>query len=153
MRTLRHHLRASGIALAAIVGMLSMVGEASARATSGASEARKACCVAPTPADCCCCPAKADPRPASAGPQDPSIASGVRLAASDRPCGCRADTPAAPASKPESSSRERRPERADEASVATAFVPYAPGSFARSVPPTGSPPSFPLSFLISRLRI
>jgi hypothetical protein len=153
MTGLRHHLRLPWFALAAIVGMLSMVGEASARSTSGAAGARKSCCVVSTPADCCCCPAKAEPLAPSVGPKAAIVAVEVRLSASDRPCECRSDEPAAPASRLESSPTRLLSERAHEEVVATAFSVRPLASLCRFDSPPGSPPKSPIYLLTTRLLI
>jgi hypothetical protein len=149
----RHHLRLSHIALAAIVGMLSMVGEASARMPGGLSDSAKSCCIVPMPSDCCCCPAKANSLAASAG-RSTEIANGeTRLAAPAGSCECRSNEPAAPASKPESRSPDRRTERVSEGAVDTSFFVRPPVTSSRFIPPTDGPPNSPLHLITIRLQI
>ena len=153
MTDLRYHLRHSLIALAAIVGMLSMVGEASARNPGGSSNTPKSCCVVTTPADCCCCPAKPDSLPFSAG-RSTGVATGeTRVATPDRSCECRSNEPAAPASKPESRSQEQRSERVSEGAFDTSFFVRPSVTSSRYIPPTGGPPNSPLPLLTIRLQI
>jgi hypothetical protein len=130
-----------------------MVGEASARSTGRAVDAPKSCCVVATPSACCCCPAKAESLATSVVPKAATVAAEARLSAPGRPCECRSDEPAAPASKPESSPTKPRSERAHDEMVATAFSVRPLASLDRFISPPGNPPKSPLALLTTRLLI
>jgi hypothetical protein len=153
MTTAHHHLRLPWFALAAIVGMLSMAGEVSARTMKGSSEAPKSCCITPPPWDCCCCPAKAK----SVAPAIERLAmlptGEARLSAPAVPCECRSDEPADPASKPESSTAYQLSQRAGEEPSGSPFATLPSTPFAHFVPPGGSPPKSPLYLHTTRLLI
>jgi hypothetical protein len=122
MTAFRHHPRLPWFALAAIVGMLSMVGEASARPVKGATEAPKSCCVVPPPSDCCCCPAKPKPLMPAVERSAMLPTGEARLSAPAIPCECRTDEPADPYSKPESRTPEPGSEPASEETVGSSFA-------------------------------
>jgi hypothetical protein len=153
MTAFRHHPRLPWFALAAIVGMLSMVGEASARTVKGATQAPKSCCVVPPPSECCCCPAKAKPLIPAIELSAMFPTDGARLSAPAVPCECRSDEPADPASKPESRTDEQRSDRAGEELAGSTFAAPPSATFAHFVPPTGSPPKSPLYLRTTRLLI
>jgi hypothetical protein len=153
MTAFRHHPRLPWFALAAIVGMLSMVGEASARTMKGTADAPKSCCVMPPPSDCCCCPAKAKPLVPAIEQPAASPTGEARLSVPAVPCECRSDEPADPASKPESRNLEQRPERTGEKAADSPFVTVPSTRLALFVPPTGSPPKSPLYLRTTRLLI
>jgi hypothetical protein len=153
MTAFRHHPRLPWFALTAIVGMLSMVGEASASTVKGATQAPKSCCVVPPPSDCCCCPAKAKPLIPAIELSAMFPTDEARLSAPAIPCECRTDEPADPYSKPESRTPEQGSERASEEQVGSSFVLHPSTAFARFVPPTGNPPKSPLYLHTTRLLI
>src|SRR5258708_2063011 len=112
MTAFRHHPRLPWFALAAIVGMLSMVGEASARTVKGATRAPRWGGVVPRPWECCCGRAKARPLTPAIELWAMSPPEGAGLSAPAVPCECRWDEPTDPASKPESRTDEQRSDRA-----------------------------------------
>lgn len=112
MPRFRRHVRFSLIAFAAIAGMLSFGGEASASTSTAAvsrakaQASRRSCCVKQRVcAACCCVPAGASARRGEPRAL-PAIApsTGARLASSTGvPCECRSNDPAAPARLPDES--------------------------------------------------
>jgi hypothetical protein len=154
MTGFRFHFRLTWIALAAIVGMLSVVSNASASATSGASQnGARACCLKRVCTVCCCPSASASSSPLTAGRSEALLSTEGRFTAPARPCECRSSEPASPASRHDSRSSE---DRADQTSGESAQLNvYAPTAvtFARRNLPTASPPKSPLYLRTSRLLI
>ncbi len=158
MSTPRQHLRLPLVAFAAIVGLLSMGGEASARGGSGVADRARSCCVAPKSPDhsCCCCSSKSAESPSTVTIERRLVASVARvelLSTGGDSCECRSNVPADAASNPVSRSMERRSdcrvERFAEASVAS----LRSASMVRFVSLQACPPRSPLAFLTSRLLI
>src|SRR5581483_9413275 len=102
MSGLRRHLRLSWVALAAIAGMLSVVGEASACSAKPEIKAGRPCCAASQTPSCCCEAPATDS--ADLPPTAPRAGDG--LARPPAPCQCRPGEPAEPAQKSESSPSE-----------------------------------------------
>jgi hypothetical protein len=145
---LPQHLRLGGIVLAAIVGMLSVIGESSACSTKAASK----CCPGPVRSACCCESSKAESHPESTERETVRPTSAGRFAPKAG-CECRTGEPTEPASKPESPSSENRTGQDGARSVERIFGVRPAIAIARLVPPTASPPRTPLYHRTSRLLI
>jgi len=144
------HRLLPSLALAAIVGMLSVAGEASACSVQRASTAASACCAGTA---CCCEPTKVEPHPESADRTTSLPLGGDGLSLPASPCHCRPSEPTEPASKSESPSPERRTDQ-DRARSGELIFGFRPAIvFVRPVLPTESPPRAPLYLRISRLLI
>jgi hypothetical protein len=153
MNGLRYHFRLIWIALAAILGMSSVVGNASASTTAGVPKnGSLACCLKRVCTVCCCTPAPAsDPSKTERSMALPSSESG--LYSSARPCECRSGGPGSPASRHESrSSEDRHDETQGEPVDLSVHVPTAV-PFARLMVPTANPPKSPLYLRTARLLI
>jgi hypothetical protein len=108
MTRLRQHLFASAVAIAAVAGMLSAAGEASASTASGtARNDSRGCCAKRACTGCCCEPATAQERTETTQTVVLSSRRGS-LAIPARSCECRRGEPAAPASRQESQTSESR---------------------------------------------
>lgn len=145
----RFHHRLPWIALAAVLGFLSLVGDAGAASSRGGS---RGCCVTTRACGGCCCDPVADSTRTEpvARPLARPTPEG-RLTTPDRPCECRSGEPSAPASRNESRPFEDRPDREQDGAAVSA-VPTAPAVAAfRPVLPTVSPPGPPLLLRTSRL--
>jgi hypothetical protein len=149
MIAIRHHFRLPLVALAAIVGMLSAVGEVSA--CTATRRAAGACCDGRDRSACCCEAGKAGPQPRSADGARTHSPSGGGLRAPDASCQCRSGGPTDPAPKPRSPSSERRtdPDRIRSVGPVTHVRPTT--ALVRLIPPTESPPGNPLYLRTSRL--
>jgi hypothetical protein len=158
MARLLRHARLGWIALAAIVGVLSSAEGAAAGTMAAGCEPDEGCCVSrPMPA-CGCCPS---PTPSNAG-ASAGLADGdvqreldrtASLGQNVRPCECRANDPAAPASKTDRTSPERR-QGGDQSPICEVrhVTDEQPSPFAAPlVPPGSSPPRTPLYLRTSRL--
>jgi hypothetical protein len=153
MTDLRHHFRLPWIVLAAILGLFSIVGEASASTpTATPRNSARACCIGRVCSACCCVPADAVSSPAAVKksvviPARPTLTSPVPL------CECRPGGPTSPASKTEPCSFE------DHSSQASATPPemtveHRPAiTLVWIIPSTGNPPKSPLYLRTSRLLI
>jgi hypothetical protein len=149
MTSLRPHPRFPWIALAAFVGLLSVVGEASACSDKPASKATRSCGSA-CPATACCCES---PSPESTDLSTAPRPVGVNLSVPYAPCECRPGGPTDPASKPESTSSERRSDHDRVESVDVTIEAHPAIASARIVLPAESPPKTPLYLRTSRLLI
>lgn len=149
MTGLRHHLRLPWFVLAAIVGMLSVAGEASACSIKAASKAARSCCTS-APASACCCET---PGPGSSHLSRAPSLIGNSLAVPNPTCECRPGTPGDPAPKPASPSSERRTDQGRVESVDLTHEVPPSLTFARIVLPANSPPKTPLYLRTSRLLI
>jgi hypothetical protein len=149
MSLLRPHPRFPWIALAAFVGLLSAVGEASACSDKPASKATRSCGSA-CPANACCCEA---PSPESTGLSTEPTPLGVNLSVPYAPCECRPGVPTDPASKSESTSSERRSDHDRAEAIDVIFEALPAITLVRIVLPTDSPPKIPLYLRTSRLLI
>lgn len=160
MASLLRHARLGWIALAAIVGVLSSAGGASAGAMGGGSGHGGDCCAARPMDDCGCCTAPAPSRAARGGEpaavvEDRALTRSATLRHGTRPCVCRAEDPAAPASKGERPTSERR-QSSERTFVCEVLqvVDEQPSPFAtRRLLPGSSPPRAPLYLRTLRLLI
>jgi len=155
MTDLRHSLRVPGIAIAALVGMLSVVSDASASGTSATPrKGIPACCLNRACTLCCCKPASASARrepaapPATLAPNRADLANSPTL-----PCGCRANDPAAPAPRPQLSSGNPSSDqdRGDSLGLAPEFT--SAHAFVRDMRHVPSPSKSPLYLRHARLLI
>jgi hypothetical protein len=156
MALFRHHSRLAWVAVAAIMGMLSVAGDASASTADVAPRGDiRSCCAEGRCTVCCCKPAEAPPRPRPADRSAALPSKGGDIAAPARPCECRSSEPATPAPKPESRSSEGRGDQARGEPVDPALDAGPPpaATFARLILPTSSPPKSPLYLRIARLLI
>lgn len=154
MTRLYHHLRLPWIALAAIVGLLSVAGESAACEAKSTPKAARSCCASRSSSDCggCCGFVEDSSRPAANG-RSVAAAAEVGLAVPQRQCECRSGGPAAPAPKPESRPAQTRPDRDRDTDVAFFIEDSAAVTFAPLTPrPSGSPKT-PLYLRTSRLLI
>jgi hypothetical protein len=152
MTTVRSYLHIPSLAFAAIMGMLSVVGEASACSAKGPGKAMGACCAGPDQSACCC--DQVEPRPALTDRTAVGMPGGTgRLLAPDSPCECRPGEPTESAPKPESSSSENRTDRESTRSLEQVFPVQPTIAVDRLVQPTQSPPGTPLYLRTSRLLI
>jgi hypothetical protein len=135
----------SWIALAAMLGVLSLAGDATA---ASPREDACACCPVRKLARCCCEPTTAPTR-SGAVERSRTIAPGDDA----RPCECRPDAPASPASRQEPRAPQTRVDRGDGSvnppcpAVASTTFDDRPGG------PTAVPPKTPLYLRIAHLRI
>lgn len=152
MTASHHHFRLSTVVLAAIVGMFSAVGEASASSpkTDGQGAGR-ACCLGRVCAKCCCPPAsKVSGLPSSGQSANVSLGSS-RLSTPAPLCGCRPGSPNSPASDEEPRPSETRQDQiAGHAAQPT--VESVPAiTLVRVVLSPAVPPKAPLYLRTSRL--
>lgn len=143
--------------MAAIVVLLSMVGE-SAAACEGknAPKSARSCCASRSASgdgNCCCKPAEDSSRSVTSERTAAPALVEVGLLIPQRPCECRPGEPAAPASKPESRPAQARPDHDRDESVAFAFGDRAAVKFAPLSPHPDGPPKIPLYLRTSRLLI
>jgi hypothetical protein len=151
---LRSYLRLSSIALAAIVGMLSVAGEAVACSAKDPGAGARSCCASPSRSACCCEAEKAEPGPPSIERTAVGLLSGSgHLLAPNSPCECRTGGPNEPAPKPQSPTSERRTDQ-ERARSFESILEFCPTTiFFSLIPPTESPPGVPLYLRSSRLLI
>jgi hypothetical protein len=151
MAVQRLQLRLPWVALVAIMGMLSVAGEATAGTVNGAS---RECCIVRTCDKCCCDAPSTSSPPATTNRPSAHPSDRANLTTPTRPCECRSGEPAAPAPKPASRSSESRGDQARSNSFARSVDAPAPADvFARLLLPTGSPPKTPLYLRTARLLI
>ena len=153
MTRLCQRSRLPWIALAAIVGLLSMAGETTACELRSAPKAARSCCASRPASGACgaCC----------GTPEGPATVAGSAIPASvevgpvhpRQNCECRSGEPASPAPKPESRPGQTRPDRDRDAEVASSFEERSPVTFAPLVPRLDGPPKIPLYLRTSRLLI
>ena len=130
----RHHLRALAVAFVAIVGLLSMAGNADASSTGGANP--RGCCVKRTCAACCCEPAN----PVLPAARQATGSFGSSVNATALPCECRSSDSPAPASRHESRSVEERSERGVDEFVEPTFPLASMKTLSHGIPSNASPP-------------
>jgi hypothetical protein len=150
MNATLHHLRHSSIVLAAIVGMFSAVGEASASAPQADAPGR-ACCVGRMCAGCCCPTVRKVSVPATSGRLAIVSSALPRLAPPAPLCECRPSSPDAPASRHEPRPPETREDQAFGPAIGPTVVSDPATELARI---DASPPSsarIPVYLLTSRL--
>lgn len=152
MVSLRRHARTLWIALAAIVGVVSAPGDAQARMAEGTAKGGADCCVSRPMTDCGCCVAEARPsRPAA--PMRLAAPHATSPDAAGRHCECRADTPEAPASKPERMAGERRSSDQRAGLAHLHLIPARPATpVGPQVPPGDSSAEAPLYLLTLHFR-
>lgn len=140
------------IALAAIVGMLSVGGTASACSGKQTSSPRSCCSTRPS-SDCGCCVAT----PADAMPEPDSLAASpgrILEAAPAPPCECRADEPTPTPGRPaQRAAVERIEAGAGEVLPSLVAAARPVPSLARRLIANESPPDSPLFLRHSRLLI
>lgn len=158
MSTPRPHLRLPLVAFAAIVGFVSMVGEASARGGSGGVDRAKSCCVATDSPDhsCCCCASKSADSSGTVTTERRLVAPVAEIELSStagNSCECRLNVPADAASNPVSRSMERRSDCGVERFAEASAASLRSASMVRFVSLQSCPPRSPLAFLTSRLLI
>jgi hypothetical protein len=152
MTGLRRDLCVPLVALWAIIGMLSVTGEASACSMTAASAASRACCTASAGSACCCESTTVESQPEPVARTTVLPAAGG-LFAPKTPCECREGEPTEPASKPGQPSPERRTDQDRNGSVELTFEVRPAIVFVRLISPTESPPGAPLYLRTSRLLI
>jgi hypothetical protein len=145
---LHHHFRLPCIALAAIVGVLSVVSEAAA---APSKETTRSCC---SRAGCGmpCCEQPADRAAAQPSVALTTIQSGL-ASLPEMPCQCRSEEPAAPAPKSEPSSSEHRPDQDRASSVDLTIEAPRATAFVRATQPTSCLSRAPLYLRTTRLLI
>lgn len=141
------------VALAAIAGILSLAGDASACRVSDAAPAGRSCCVGRSPADCCCKGPVAAPERTATAPA-PIGASRPSLGIPSPGCECRPGEPTAPTDRPAQRVHDDRPDAGRAYDLAPGFVPV-PGlpPASRPIEPTASPPKAPIYLRTARLLI
>lgn len=143
----RHDLRPLWIAILAMLGLVSAVGDASACSTTP-----RACCDAEPTAACLCCDETPLPAPAPVSVGLATVA-GSHLQSPARPCECRVPSPSAPDAKQDSKSYDQRPDDSP-GELSTSVEPTRPAStILRWILCRTSPPEAPLYLLNSRLNI
>jgi hypothetical protein len=154
MTASRHHFRLSSIVLAAILGMFSAVGEASASApkTDGQGPGRL-CCIGRTCAKCCCPPASKASGLTASGPSTNVSLARSRLTAPAPLCECRPGGPNSPASDDEPRSSQTREDQiaghaAEPTVESVPAITLVPVVLSPAVPPKS-----PLYLRTSRLLI
>jgi hypothetical protein len=152
MTRLLRDLRAFGIALAAVAGVLSVSGTASACSAGAAGKATSSCCTARPDTACGCCGEAVDvPSPAVGTRVDSHHEAGSRVIPAGR-CVCRPERPPVPAGAPQSRPAERPSERLFDGAIT---VDAAPASAARlrssPLSPSGSTPDAPVYLRTARL--
>ena len=152
MTGLDHHFRLPWIAIAAIVGMLSVAPEVSACSPTRASLAASACCTGRTGSACCCEPATSESQSGSSDRTTITPTADGRLA-SQPLCECRPGKPTEPASKPVTPVSEHRTGHDRTGSMERAFDVRPIAAPDRLILPTESSPTSPLYIRTSRLLI
>jgi hypothetical protein len=150
---LRSNLRLPYIVLAAIVGMFSVAGEASACSTKQASTAPSACCVGRVQSACCCEAKKTELPLESTGR---FLARSTNDAGHFTPapsCGCRSGSSNEPAPKPESPTSRHRTDQDRLESCEPIILANRAITITRFILPSVSPPATPLYLRTSRLLI
>ncbi len=154
MTTIRRHLRLSWIALAAIAGMFSAAGAASASTTGADAQGPgRACCVGRVCAKCCCPPASAAADPARVERSATFAPVGSRLATPAPLCECRPAGPEAPGSKSEPRPAETRDDQIRSQATELTIETRPAVSTVRLVLSPADPPKSPLYLRTSRLLI
>jgi hypothetical protein len=159
MAALHHFLRSPRVGLVAIVGVLLVMGGASASAAPAGDRATQmmldGCCCVTRPASGCCCEG-----PESSSSGDTHLADAVRPACMDvepnppsDTCQCRSIDSAAPASPSVRPAGESRGEWAGQLLPAGAPSASSCRFAVYAVIPTASPPTLPLYLLTVRLLI
>lgn len=151
----RSYSRLLGVAIMAIVGMLSTVDVASACSTSPAPQAAKPCCGSRPPGECACCPSDSVAAWPERSPID-AIATNVAstYVPSPRGCECRANAPAAPADRQGQRTSEQRSDVAEVCAIADVALRTATSrERLRFATQDTGPPRAPLYLLISHLLI
>ncbi len=151
MRVRRPDLRPLTIALVAIAGLFSAVGEASACATEAIAQATKACCGGRPSSECGCCTSPGETYRAGEPGRSLAYPEAAGVEAPGRSCECRSSDPATP-SKPESKTPENRSDEARGGPL-RAIVSDRSAVVARLrlLLPNASPPEFPHYLRTSRL--
>ncbi len=149
MSVIRSQLRLTSIVLAAIAGMVSLTGEA----TACSAKAARSCCTGSSGPACCCEAGKPVSAPRSIERFSVGMPRGTgRLLAADPECECRIGGPTEPATRPRSARPEVRPD-SSPARIFESIPEFRPTiPLVAVVPPTGSPPGLPLYLRASRLR-
>ena len=112
MTDIRLNFRHPWFALAAVIGILLVVSDASASTKPALRDTSRSCCLKRICTACCCEPASVPTRRDTAEHSVANRPSGAGLASSPAfPCECRSNDPAAPAQKPESHSDDHRSDR------------------------------------------
>ena len=152
MTRLGHQLRFPLVAFAAIVGTLSLFGEASACGMKAAPKVARSCCVKRTLSACgCCVPDQGLSTPATGQRLVARGDTGVALAASQQGCECHLQEPAAPARKTEPVSTETVTERDLATQVACVYQERRLAVFTPGAARLIKSPKTPLYLRISRL--
>jgi hypothetical protein len=148
MTHLRPDVRLSWVALAAVMGLLSVAGEASAAGKACSCCAKRVCSMG-------CCRGPIGPSgPETAVP--PAALAPVRGGLTSLPavpCECRSDVPAEPASKPEIPTADPRAEQDQIGSVALSIETSRPAVFAPVSAPAFGLSRAPLLLNTTRLLI
>jgi hypothetical protein len=149
----RRYFRIPSVALAAIIGMLSVAGEASACSMKAAKKAASACCTGNSQSACCCDADKVESKFQSSELTLVRTLPEAGAIAPASSCECRPGNPTEPASKPESgtSRHQTDQDRVRSASLISEIRPAI--IFVRLALPTERPPATPLYLRMSRLLI
>ena len=139
------------VALVAITGLFSAVGEASACST----QPPRSCCAGSASRSCGCCPGGATHSPRSTTDRlSPPVRAQAEARIPGYTCECRSQDPAAPGPNKESRSHQ---ERSDEGRIDTLALAFAPTAAltARAHPVSHplDPPKSPLYLRVARLLI
>jgi hypothetical protein len=147
MTRLRPDLRLSWVALAAVLGLVSAVGEASAAGNG------RSCCTKPVCPMGCCGQPDAQSGTETAVPPAAVVPVRVRLTSpAPAPCECRSDEPAEPAPKPEAPTSDWRPDQDHAGSVDLPLASSRPAASAPVGSPTFALSRAPLLLDTTRLR-
>jgi hypothetical protein len=150
---IRSNLRLPYIVLAAIVGILSLAGEALACATKQASTALSACCVGRVQSACCCEVKKTELPLESTGRTLARSTTEASLFTPVRSCECRSGNSNEPAPKPESPTSRHRTDQNRVESDEPIILANRAMTITRFILPSVSPPATPLYLRTSRLLI
>jgi hypothetical protein len=154
MTAFRHHLRLTWVVLAAIVGMLSAAGGASASTSYPESRGPgRSCCVRRVCAKCCCPPASDVSGRPLVGRSATVAPGGSRLSTPAPLCECRPGRPKLPASSTDPRFSEHRQEQVADHAVELIVESLPAISPVRIVLSSALPPKSPLYLRNSRLLI
>jgi hypothetical protein len=154
MTDIRLNFRHPWFVLAAIMGMLLMVSEASASTKPAPRDASRSCCLKRVCTACCCEPASVPTRRETIERSVANRPNGAGLARSPAlPCECRSNDPAAPAQKPESRSDDRRSDRDRDDTVELTLDSPPAIPFVRVTLPAASLSKAPLYLRTTHLLI
>ena len=153
MNGVRSNFRLPYLALVAVVGALSLAGDASACSTMRANKASSACCVGGGQSACCCESIKTELPLESSGRTLVRSTNGAGHFTPAPSCGCRSGNSNEPAPKPESPTSRQRTDRDRVESHEPTVHVNRTVTITRLILPSASPPATPLYLRMSRLLI